>query len=72
MGADVLNDLTDVTLTSPASGEILQHNGSGQFVNVDLSSAGIAPASHSHVINDVTAPTHTIANNLTHLGLFSF
>ncbi len=55
MGADELNDLTDVTLTSPASGEILQHNGSGQFVNVDLSSAGIAPASHSHVINDVTA-----------------
>ena len=34
-GASSLNDLTDVTLTSPALDQILQFNGAGQWLNVD-------------------------------------
>ena len=33
-GATDLDGLSDVTITSAASGNLLQHNGSGQFVNV--------------------------------------
>src|SRR5690606_38620014 len=34
-GATNLDQLTDVTITTAASGNMLRHNGSGQFVNVD-------------------------------------
>lgn len=33
--ATTLNDLTDVTISSVATGHMLRNNGSGQFVNVD-------------------------------------
>jgi hypothetical protein len=36
-GASDLNGLSDVTITSASSGQILRNNGSGQFVNVALS-----------------------------------
>jgi hypothetical protein len=35
----VLDDLTDVTITSPGAGDVLRHNGSA-FVNVQLAAAG--------------------------------
>ena len=54
-GAADLGQLTDVTITgSPGSGEVLQNDGSGQFVNRSLASAGIAADSHTHIIGDVT------------------
>ena len=53
-GVTQLSDLSDVILSSPAQDQILQRNGSGQFVNRDLSSAGIAAAAHAHPISEVT------------------
>lgn len=54
-GATNLDDLTDVSITSPASGQVLRHNGTS-FVNATLSPSdvGAAAASHSHPISDVT------------------
>tara|TARA_Y100000592_G_scaffold39124_1_gene62105 strand:- start:2848 stop:5802 length:2955 start_codon:yes stop_codon:yes gene_type:complete len=40
-GATDLNGLSDVTITSAASGNLLQHNGSGQFVNVAKSTINV-------------------------------
>lgn len=48
-----LGDVGDVTLTSIASGELLKWNGSG-WENNTLAEAGIAAASHAHIIGDVT------------------
>ena len=40
-GATDLNGLSDVTITSAASGNLLQHNGSGQFINVAKSTINV-------------------------------
>ena len=69
-GSTDLNGLIDVTLSSPAQDQILQRDASGQFVNRDLSSAGIATGTdisslqtqingkaddpHTHAISDIT------------------
>ena len=45
-----LNNLTDVTITSPSAGDILVNNGSGQFVNKKayfLYTSGAAATSHT-------------------------
>jgi hypothetical protein len=55
-GASAVNDLTDVTITSVGSGEVLGHNGSG-WINRTLVEAGIAAASHNHAASDVTSGT---------------
>jgi hypothetical protein len=52
-----LDSLSNVTITSNSSGEILKWNGSA-WINNTLSEAGIAAASHTHslsAITDVTA-----------------
>lgn len=48
-----LNQLDDVGITSPASGEVLYLNGS-TWENASLATAGIAAASHTHLKADVT------------------
>jgi trimeric autotransporter adhesin len=48
-----LNDVGNVTITSVASGEIVKWNGSA-WVNNTLAEAGIAAASHTHTMSDVT------------------
>ena len=40
-GATDLNGLSDVTITSAASGNLLEHNGSGQFINVAKSTINV-------------------------------
>jgi hypothetical protein len=40
-GATNLNGLSDVTITSAAPGNLLQHNGSGQFVNIAKSTINV-------------------------------
>jgi hypothetical protein len=55
-GASALDDLTDVTITSVGSGEVLGHNGFG-WINRTLVEAGIAAASHTHAASDVTSGT---------------
>lgn len=51
-----LSDLSDVTITSIASGELLKWNGSA-WVNNTLAEAGIAASSHTHATSDITSGT---------------
>jgi len=55
-----LEDLTDVTLTAIASGELLKWNGS-IWINNTLAEAGIAAASHVHAGEDITSGTIAVA-----------
>lgn len=56
-----LSDLSDVTITTIASDEVLKWNGSG-WVNQTLAEAGIA-AFHTHTASDVTDFDTEVANN---------
>lgn len=50
-----LDDIGDVTITTPADNEVLAYNsGTGTFINQTASEAGLAPASHNHAIANVT------------------
>jgi len=51
--AEVLDDLSDVTITSVATGEILAFTGS-EWENQTLTELGIAPSTHTHVEADIT------------------
>lgn len=51
-----LSDLSDVTITTIASGELLKWNGSA-WINNTLAEAGIAASSHTHATSDVTSGT---------------
>lgn len=51
-----LSDLSDITITTIASGEILKWNGTG-WVNNTLAEAGIASSSHTHATSDITSGT---------------
>jgi len=55
-GVAALDDLSDVTITSVTSGDILRHNGTA-FVNVDEQAAG-----HWEVIVSGTAPPVAVTN----------
>ena len=57
-GATDLNGLSDVTITSAASGNLLQHNGSGQFVNVAKSTIDVGSFNDDGTyLNDVVDDT---------------
>ncbi|MGH0052412.1 MAG: hypothetical protein ACQ5SW_03350, partial [Sphaerochaetaceae bacterium] len=53
-GAGELDDLSDVTITTPATGDLIRYNGS-QFVNYPDSN--YADASHNHAASDITSGT---------------
>ena len=53
---EALGTLSDVTISSIASGEILKWNGSA-FINNTLAEASIAAASHNHAGADITSGT---------------
>jgi hypothetical protein len=54
-GASAINDLTDVTITTPADNELLAYDtGSGEFINQTPAEAGLADAAHTHTLSDVT------------------
>jgi hypothetical protein len=48
-----IQNLSDTTITSVTNGELLMHNGTN-WLNSTLAEAGIAGASHTHAISDVT------------------
>jgi len=48
-----LSDLSDVTITTPASGEVLKWDGVA-WINQTLAEAGIADAVHTHTASDVS------------------
>lgn len=56
-----LDDLDNVTITANASGEILKWNGSA-WINNTLAEAGIAAASHTHVIANISDFTDNSTN----------
>jgi len=56
-----LDAIGDVTITAIASGELLKWNGSG-WVNQTLAEAGIATASHTHVIANISDFTDNSTN----------
>jgi len=51
--ASTLDDITDVTITSIASNEILKWSGSA-WINNTLSEAGISATGHTHIESDIT------------------
>lgn len=63
-GASAINDLSDVTISGIASGELLQWNGTA-FINRTLAEAGIAAASHTHGIGDLTIDADDIDDAAT-------
>lgn len=65
-----LNSLTDVSISSPADGEVVQYD-NGQFVNsaVDYSELTsvpneFTPAAHTHTKSDVTDFAHAASHEL--------
>ena len=66
-----LATLTDTTITSPASGEILKYNGT-VWINNTLSEAGIAAASHTHSYLPLSGGTLTGAVSGTTFSGISF
>jgi outer membrane protein assembly factor BamB len=55
-GSTALNDLTDVTITTVGTGEVLVYTGAG-WENQTLTEAGIAAVSHMHSAMDITSGT---------------
>jgi len=55
VGTSVLNDLDDVTTSSPTSGEVLVYQGSpAEWQNNTLAEAGISAVGHSHSLGDLS------------------
>lgn len=57
-GASVLDDLTDVTITTVASGDLLRYNGSAW---VNFPDSAYAAASHTHTFSSLTSKPTTIS-----------
>lgn len=57
-GAEELNDLDDVTISSPSAGQILRYDGS-EFTNATLGSGDLP--SHTHAASDITSGTLAVA-----------
>ena len=61
---EVLADLSDVTVTTPADNEVMAYDTtSGNWINQTTSEAGIASASHTHTASDVTDFDTEVSNN---------
>jgi hypothetical protein len=53
-----LDDLGDTTITTPIDNNLLAYNtATGQWINQTASEAGVAAASHTHVMADITDST---------------
>lgn len=59
-----LSDLSDVTITGIASGELLKWNGSA-WINNTLAEAGISATGHAHAASDITSGTLGVARGGT-------
>lgn len=72
-----LDDVSDVTITTPADNEVLAYNGAGAWINQTAAEAGLAAASHTHTESEITdlgsyaAATHThTESDITDLGSY--
>lgn len=59
-GANILNDLTDVTITVVSSGEVLAYTGT-LWENQTLTEAGISAIGHTHTTSNISDLTATAA-----------
>lgn len=67
--SEPVGDLSDVTVTSLAAGEVLVSSGSpATWQNATLAEAGIAAASHTHTATDIDAGASTDGQVLTSDG----
>lgn len=65
--ASAMDDLTDVTITTAAAGEILKWSGTA-WINNTLAEAGISAVGHTHLIADITDFTDNSTNWDTAFG----
>ena len=68
-GASALNDLSDVTLTDPANGQVLKNNGSG-WVNSALAKADVGLGNVANTADDAT-PTQSGTKKFTTGGAYT-
>ena len=61
-GSGTLDGLTDTTITTNTTGEILKWNGTA-WINNTLAEAGIEATGHTHVATDITDFDTEVANN---------
>lgn len=62
VAAGPLNDVTDVTIASASTGDLLRYNGS---IWVNYADSAYAAASHAHTVSDITdfaSHTHTVSS----------
>jgi hypothetical protein len=62
-GANVLDDLVDVAITSVANNNVLQYNGTN-WVNRTLATAGISAVGHTHTSSAITDATNAATANM--------
>jgi len=64
VGNGNLDDLQDVTVSTPADNEVLAYDSaSGEWINQTAAEAGLAEASHNHIAADVTDFDTEVSNN---------
>jgi len=66
-----IDELHDVAITSPATGDILQRNSSNLWVNKTIAGAGISAIGHTHTISQITdyvAPEVTYSDTFMMMG----
>ena len=64
-GAAILNDLTDVTITSPANGQVLKYNGVNWYNGTDESGTGGGSSSNSFSTIEVAGQDALVADSST-------
>lgn len=64
-GASVLDDLTDVTITTPTSGQVLKYNGVNWYNGTDESGSGGGSSSNSFSTIEVAGQPSVIADSST-------
>ncbi len=66
-GVSALDDLSDVTLSGPASGDFLRHNGAGQFVNTTIADGDVPNTLTLNTIITFAASSTLFEDDLSNL-----
>lgn len=67
-----LDELHDVSITSPATGDIIQRNSSGLWVNKTIEGAGIATTNAPTLISPTVSLPVSNTHTFTESGIFNF
>ena len=66
-GVSALDDLSDVTLSGPAGGDFLRHNGAGQFVNTTIADGDVPNTLTLNTIITFAASSTLFEDDLSNL-----